>query len=169
MTNTGENWVGLGIALGVMWLAQFGLSFLQMRRYYGRISKLRKTGLTATGMSGNRVRTRTYVVLVLDEDLKVKTAEQLSGITVFASLKPIKQLIGLHVDDVWEGGEIPKSVGKNVWSAACAAAQYLRDHLDKPVEAEQPVNGVASEADKSGESKTADVGHFAQEVVLQAS
>lgn len=166
MTNNGENWVVLGIALGVMWLLQFGLSFMQMRRYYGRIAKLRKTGLTATGMSGNRVRTRTYVVLVLDEGLNVKTAEQLSGITVFASLKPIKQMIGLHVDDIWAGGEIPKGVGKNVWGAACAAAQYLRDHLDKPVEVGKPVNVVASNEERSGESKTADVGHFAQEVVL---
>ena len=129
--NQGDNWIFLGVALGVMWLAQFGLSYLQMKRYYGRVAKLRRTGLCATGMSGDRLRTRAYVVLVLDESRRVKNAENLSGITVFASLKPVPQLLGLHIHDITPESAPPKGVSGKLWTAFCSAADHLRAHLAK--------------------------------------
>lgn len=138
----GDNWIFLGIALGVMWLAQFGLSYLQMQRYYGRVAKLRRTGLCATGMSGDRLRTRAYVVLVLDESRRVKTAEKLSGITVFASLRPVPQMTGLHLQDITPEAAPPKGVSGKLWTAFCSAAEHLRAHLAKSAIVEPATTGT---------------------------
>ncbi|MBX7214188.1 MAG: transcriptional regulator GutM [Thermoflexales bacterium] len=138
--NNGTGDLGwLVVALIVMWLVQFGLSYLQMRRYYGRLSVLRREGPTATGMSGNRLNTRAYGVLTLDRTTRlIKRAEQLSGFTVFASLKPVPALVGLPLDAVTLSQSTPRGISGKQWKAFCAAADFLRKQAETSATAAAP-------------------------------
>lgn len=84
----------LMIAILSAWVLQFVMSFFQMRRFYGRVSLLRKDGLTAIGMSGSVYKRRLYTVLTVDEEDTIKHAEQLYGWTVFTRLRPVEGLVG---------------------------------------------------------------------------
>ncbi len=96
------------IAFVIAWIIQFGMTYLQMKRYQKRIKELRKDGTTATGMSGSMYKRRAYGVLVIDRNEKIIHAEQFSGWTVFASLKPVKELEGLFTQDILnENLELP--------------------------------------------------------------
>ena len=90
----------LGILMAVMWLLQFALAYRQMRRFYTRLKFLRKGGLTAIGMNGNRLRGRAYAVLVVDAAERIISADGMSGYTIFASLKPYPALIGMALADL---------------------------------------------------------------------
>lgn len=121
----------------VMWLLQFFMSFLQMRRYYGRLSALKREGPTATGMTGNRLNTRTYGVLTLNKaDNTIRRAEQLSGFTVFSSLRPVKALVGMPLDAFIPGQKAPRGVSGKQWKAFCVAAEYLRKHVEATAQAD---------------------------------
>ena len=84
----------LMIAILSAWVLQFVMSFFQMRRFYGRVSLLRKDGLTAIGMSGSVYKRRLSTVLTVDEEDTIKHAEQLYGWTVFTRLRPVEGLVG---------------------------------------------------------------------------
>lgn len=96
------------IAFLLAWVIQFGMTYFQMQRYYKRIRELRREGPTATGMSGSMYKRRVYGVLVFDKGEKILHAEQFSGWTVFAGLKPVKELEGLSIKDIMdENAELP--------------------------------------------------------------
>ena len=104
------------IAFLIAWVLQFAMTYFQMRRYYKRIHDLRREGPTATGMSGSMYKRRVYGVIVLDKNEKILHAEQFSGWTVFAGLKPVKELEGLSIKDVMdESIELP--IPKKILSA----------------------------------------------------
>lgn len=131
MDNFFQNYGWLIGLLVVMWLLQFFMSYLQMKRYYGRLSALRREGPTATGMSGNRLNTRAYGVLTLNKaDNTIRRAEQLSGFTVFASLRPVPALVGQPLDAVTPDRKAPRGISSKQWKAFCAAADYLRKHIE---------------------------------------
>ncbi len=91
------------IAFVIAWIIQFAMTYLQMQRFNKRLKELRKGGkITATGMSGSMYKRRAYGILVIDENEKVLHAEQFSGYTIFASLKPVKELEGLTIHDVMD-------------------------------------------------------------------
>jgi glucitol operon activator protein len=120
----------LFIALFTAWVIQFAMTYFQMRRYYKRIGELRREGPTATGMSGSMYKRRVYGVLVLDENEKILHAEQFSGWTVFAGLKPVKELEGLSIKDIMdEGVELP--ISKKVRNAFQNAVLEYQKAMDK--------------------------------------
>lgn len=88
------------LMLAAMWALQYALSFWQMRRYYKRLAELRRDGLVWVGMSGSAWRRRQYVALVVDRENRIVRAEQLSGWTVMATLKPVPGLEGRPVSDL---------------------------------------------------------------------
>ena len=89
----------LGLLL-LMWIAQFGFTYIQMQRFYARLKVIRKDGVTAVGMGGGQYRGRAYGVLTIDEDQKVIHAERLSGWSNFSGLKPVPELVGMHLDQI---------------------------------------------------------------------
>ena len=104
------------IAFVIAWMMQFALTYLQMRRFNKRLIELRKSGTTVTGMSGSMYKRRAYGILVIDKNEKILKAEQFSGWTVFAGLKPVKELEGISIKDVIdESIELP--VSKKIRSA----------------------------------------------------
>jgi len=51
----------LFLVLGVVWLVQLGLAYLQARRFMARVRALRRSGTVAVGLAGTRYRGRAYV------------------------------------------------------------------------------------------------------------
>jgi glucitol operon activator protein len=90
------------ILLAAAWLLQFALSYFQMRRFYGRIAKLHKFGSVWIGMEGSAWKRRQYVALVVDKNNIIQKAEQLSGWTIFAGLKPVQGLDGRPISDLMD-------------------------------------------------------------------
>lgn len=106
----GEN---LGVLFGllvVMWILQFGLTFLQMRKYTARLKIIRQDGLTSVGMSGSKYKGRTYGILTVDKNNKIIHAEKMAGWTNFSNLRPVPDLIGMNVEQILnEENELPIS------------------------------------------------------------
>lgn len=123
----------IALAALCLWFIQIALSYRQARLFYKRMSSLRKHGLCATGLAGGHYRGRVYVVLVVDPTtLTVIIAEQLRGFTVFATLKPVEQLVGLSLETL-TSPEIPsiEGVPPKVMQAAHSAAASIQQALSK--------------------------------------
>jgi DNA-binding transcriptional regulator of glucitol operon len=91
------------IFFGGAWILQLGLSYLQMKRFYKKVRRLRKGGcLGAIGKEGSMYKRKLYTVLVVDENDRVVHAEQLNGWTVFASLRPVPEVVGVTLADLMD-------------------------------------------------------------------
>ena len=123
----------IALAALFLWFIQIGLSYRQARLFYKRMSSLRKLGLCATGLAGNRYKGRVYVVLVVHPTTHdVIIAEQLRGFTVFATLKPVEQLVGIPLETL-TNPDAPdiEGIPLKVMQAARSAATTIRQSLDK--------------------------------------
>ena len=96
----GENLGVIFVLLVVMWVLQFGLTYIQMRKYTARLKIIRQDGLTAVGMSGTKYKGRTYGVLTIDDDKKVIHAEKMSGWTNFSNIRPVTDMVGLTIEQI---------------------------------------------------------------------
>ncbi len=123
----------LGVVALVAWLVQLALAYRQARLFYRRVSSLRKLGRCATGLSGGRYRGRVYVALVVHPLTRlVIKAEQLRGLTVFASLKPVPQLEGRSLDELLAPLALSiEGVSPRVIEAACSAAEAIQKSFVK--------------------------------------
>ncbi len=125
-----DNFTVFLVGLVVMWLFQFGLAYFQMRRFYRRMTELKRTGLTAVGVSGNQYKGRAYAVLTIDENDRVLHAERFAGWTVFANLKPVPGMNGLLLDEILAGNaSLP--VSKKLQAAFTNAAKDLKVAREK--------------------------------------
>lgn len=88
--------IGIAVAYGLQLL----LTGWQATRYYKRLKLLRKKGLASVGMSGGKWSGRVYGVLVVDEQRQILHAEKMSGMTIFSTLKPVKELVGMNAADL---------------------------------------------------------------------
>jgi len=123
----------LGLALA--WSIQYILAFWQMRRYYRRLSQLRRDGLVWVGMAGSAWKRRQYAVIVVDQNEHILHAEQLSGWTVLASLKPIPGLIGRPIRDLLDD-EIRLPVSNKLLLALRDALKHRRAHAEAAVKSQ---------------------------------
>ncbi len=118
------------IGFVIAWVIQFVMTYFQMRRFNKKLSQFKKLGTTAVGMSGSMYKRRTYGVLVIDKNEKILHAEQFSGWTVFASLKPVQELEGLTPADIMnESLELP--ITKKTRSAFQNAVQQIENAKKK--------------------------------------
>jgi len=133
------------IGFVIAWVIQFVMTYFQMRRFNKKLSQFKKLGTTAVGMSGSMYKRRTYGVLVIDKNEKILHAEQFSGWTVFASLKPVQELEGLTPADIMnESLELP--ITKKARSAFQNAVQQIENAKKKADEQKALIkNGQISE------------------------
>ena len=115
------------LAVVFVWLLQLCFSFMQIRRFNSRIIALRMRGKkTAVGMVGNTYKRRVYAVLVVDDAMNITAAEQFSGWTIFAHLKPVHFLVGKSIEDI---GEAPQhGLARKTWDAFRNAAHYITEY-----------------------------------------
>lgn len=125
-----ENAAIIFFGLIVMWFIQFGAAYWQMRRFYRRMVVLRQKGLTAIGLNGDRLKGRAYAVLTIDQHDRVVHAEQFSGWTVFAGLRPVPELVGLPLKEIL-ANEANLPVSKKLRSAFASAARSLQTAREK--------------------------------------
>jgi DNA-binding transcriptional regulator of glucitol operon len=118
------------IALVFAWVLQLGLSLWQMRRFYRRMGVLRKDGRAAIGLEGSTWKGRAYTVLVIDEQDIIKHAEKLTGITVFATLRPVPALVGQPLN-IFRQEEIDLPVSKKVLASFRKAAESFFEEDEK--------------------------------------
>lgn len=118
-----------------------------MRRFYGRISQLRKSGRLAIGLEGGMYKGRQYGVLVVDEQDNIVRAEQLSGLTIFAQLKPVPALVGLEMARLFEPEtELAAELGlsKKQVLAFRAAARFLQEAAARAEEKQRQAEETAA-------------------------
>ncbi|MCG8346893.1 MAG: transcriptional regulator GutM [Chloroflexales bacterium] len=115
----------LFLVVAILWIAQFGMAYWQLRRFHGRIAELRAVGRTAVGMYGNRWRGRTYAVLTVDGEERIRRAELFDGWTVFSKLRPVAELEGRSLESVAEG-DTPSGMRQGQWAALQHAASFLQ-------------------------------------------
>lgn len=114
------------IALAIVWTLQYLLTFRQMRRFYKRTAELRRDGLLSIGMAGSTWRRKQYAVLVVDEHQRIVHAEQLSGWTVFASLKPIPGIVGQPMSNLRDD-DLNLPVSPKLLGALRSASTYIEN------------------------------------------
>jgi glucitol operon activator protein len=96
----GENIAVIFVLLAVMWMLQFGFTYIQMQKFYKRLKIIRQDGITAIGMAGGKYKGRTYGVLTVDNNNIIIHAERMSGWTNFAGLRPVPELVGMSLDEI---------------------------------------------------------------------
>jgi glucitol operon activator protein len=128
--------------LVLAWFLQGALSFWQARRFYGRIQQLRSYGRTAVGMSGSLYRGRAYGVLAVDDKDRIVRAEQLSGFTIFAQLRPAEELVGRTLSELLS--EPVEGLSAKVYGAFKMAAETLADESEPADEASGEAEGAGS-------------------------
>jgi DNA-binding transcriptional regulator of glucitol operon len=105
-----ENFGVFIVLLVIMWALQFGLTYVQMRKYAARLKIIRQAGLTAVGMAGSKYKGRTYGILTIDENNRIIHAEKMSGWSTFSNLRPVPDLVGLSLEEIVdENAELPVS------------------------------------------------------------
>ena len=114
------------LVVAAVWSIQFLLSYWQLRRFHQRLAELRKLGRCSVGMSGSRWQGRTYGVLVLDEQERVRHAASFSGWTVFSTLQPIIGLEGMRPDAILSAGTPLIDLRRSDWLALQHAARFFR-------------------------------------------
>ncbi|HEC21427.1 MAG TPA: transcriptional regulator [Chloroflexi bacterium] len=119
------------LLLVAAWITQLMFSFLQLRRFYKRLNVLKREGARAAiGFSGSNLKTKVYAVLVVDEEENIVRAEKLSGITVFASLKPVEELIGRPLGVLDRDEPLP-GIRRKAWDAFRQAKKFLDEEKEK--------------------------------------
>jgi DNA-binding transcriptional regulator of glucitol operon len=156
------------VLLVIAWTLQGVSSFWQAKRFYARIQQMRTFGRSAVGVAGSIYRTRAYAVLAVDDQNRIVRAEKLTGLTVFAQLRPVDSLAGLALSDLLSGpveGMSPK-----LYSAFKMAAEALVKEeaaTDAPaVEAPEDAGAPQPEAEPSGGGTAPD--EIGEEVVASA-
>lgn len=129
----------LFLVVAVLWVAQFGMAWWQLRRFHGRIAELRREGRTAVGMQGNRFSGRTYAVVVADAQGRIRRAELFDGWTVFSRLRPVEALRGRQLSEL-SAPEPLAGLRKTQW----AALQHAAGFLTKGASGEEPRQANAS-------------------------
>ena len=122
----GNNFALIIILLVIMWTVQFGSAYFQMKRFHARMRELRQGGLTAVGLAGNQYKGRNYAVLTIDDNDKVVNAEQFTGWTIFARLRPVPSMTGMALNEILdETTQLPVS------PKLASAFRNAAHHLDK--------------------------------------
>jgi len=129
----GDNLGVLFVLLAIMWILQFGLTYLQMRKYTARLKLIRQDGLTAVGMSGSKYKGRTYGVLTVADNNQIIHAEKMSGWTTFSNLRPVPDLVGLSLDNILDE-EIDLPISKKLLEAFRNAAKDIHEARIAPEE-----------------------------------
>jgi DNA-binding transcriptional regulator of glucitol operon len=88
------------VALAVIWSAQSYLVYRQGKAFMRRIHVLRQEGRVAIGVGYNRIHVRTFVVVVADREDRVIRVERLTGLTIFARVRPVDRYAGLRLSEV---------------------------------------------------------------------
>lgn len=96
-------WSLLLLVLGILWLAQIAGTYYQIRHYRRVLSRITQEGgegYVGVGNAKARLGRGVILILVVDEDGRVRKALKMRGATVFARFKEASELSGLDIDEL---------------------------------------------------------------------
>lgn len=88
------NLLYISLMLGVAFLLQSLLGFMQIKNFAKVYSKMAKKGKVLIGKNPKTFKAGTVILLNIDKDANIKDAKIMSGITVFAKFKDLSSLKG---------------------------------------------------------------------------
>jgi DNA-binding transcriptional regulator of glucitol operon len=94
--------LSLIIVIATAWIAQAGFCYFQMKNFNKEFIRLRRKGKVAIGKKKGKISAGTIVLICIDDNLEIVEAKIMSGVTVFAKLRPLKEIEHqniLHIDD----------------------------------------------------------------------
>ncbi|MGQ5708275.1 transcriptional regulator GutM [Lactobacillus sp. PSON] len=84
----------ISILLGIVFLLQSILGFLQIRNFVKTFRNMSRNGKILIGKNPKKFRAGTLILLNIDRDANIKDAKIMKGVTIFARFKEFKVLNG---------------------------------------------------------------------------
>ena len=140
------------IVVGIAFLMQAILGFVQMRNLTDEFIKLRRKGKVAFGRKSGGFKAGAVVMFRIDEEGIVQEARKLEGTTAFARVKNMDGFEGRYLGDLTKE-DAPKhhvNLGKAIEDAALTYRKYTageeieNDPLPGPLEKEKAGNAIGS-------------------------
>ncbi|MGI8386519.1 transcriptional regulator GutM [Robertmurraya sp. P23] len=85
------------LLIGIAWLVQSILGFLQIRHFNKKYAEMRSMGRVAIGKKTGMFRAGTVVMFSIDKRNKILKAAKMQGVTVFSRVKELKGFEGKHL------------------------------------------------------------------------
>jgi len=111
------------ILIGVAWLVQSFLGFLQIRHFNKHFVEMRRVGKVAIGRKRGLFRAGTVVMLGVNSRKEIIDARKMQGVTVLSKVKPLKGLEKKNILKITEA-ELKKFDVLTAASIQDAVAQY---------------------------------------------
>lgn len=84
------------VMIGIAWLVQSILGFLQIKHFNRKYAQLRSLGRVAIGKRTGKFRAGTVVMFAIDKNNKVLKAAKMQGVTVFSRVRDLKGFEGIY-------------------------------------------------------------------------
>lgn len=116
--------ITLGIVLGIAFLAQAGLSMMQMKHFTKEFVALKRRGKVAVGRKPGGFFAGAIVMFLIDDDGIIQESKYMEGITPFAKVKNLAGFEGKNVANLTENDGPDKH--RNLKKAIADAAQNYK-------------------------------------------
>ena len=134
------------IVVGIAFLMQAILGFVQMRNLTDEFIKLRRKGKVAFGRKSGGFKAGAVVMFRIDEEGIVQEARKLEGTTAFARVKNMDGFEGRYLGDLTKE-DAPKhhvNLGKAIEDAALTYRKYTAGELVEETRAPGPLQRAES-------------------------
>lgn len=88
------------IVIGLAWLLQIGLGFLQLRDFNKNFKELRQKGRVVIGKNRGRVKKGSVILIAIDDDCCIFESRIMKGITILARFKAMEILNGENLHSI---------------------------------------------------------------------
>ena len=134
------------IVVGIAFLLQGLLGFLQMKHLTNEFLKLRRKGKVAFGRKSGGFRAGAVVMFLIDEDGIVREGKKLEGTTAFARVKPLEGFEGRYIGSLTQadGPDRHKNLCKAIEDAALTYRKYTAGELVEETSAPGPLQRAES-------------------------
>ena len=124
------------IMIGIAFLLQGALSFLQMRHFTNAFLELRRKGKVACGRKSGGFRAGAIVMFGIDDDGIIREARKLEGTTAFAKVKTMEGFEGRYIGSLTREDAPAKHVnlGKAIEDAALTYRNYTAGEDIEPTQ-----------------------------------
>ena len=124
------------IMIGIAFLLQGALSFLQMRHFTNAFLELRRKGKVACGRKSGGFRAGAIVMFGIDDDGIIREARKLEGTTAFAKVKTMEGFEGRYIGSLTREDAPAKHVnlGKAIEDAALTYRKYTAGEDIEPTQ-----------------------------------
>ena len=128
------------ITVGIAFLLQGLMGFMQMKHLTNEFIKLRRKGKVAFGRKSGGFRAGAVVMFRIDDDGIVQEAKKLEGTTAFARVKPLEGFEGRYIGSLnkEDGPKGHKNLCKAIEDAALTYRKYTVGELVEETTAPGP-------------------------------